>query len=71
MTVQFDDPLLTPQETAERLRVAIGSLAVWRCLDAKKKGKAKRRGPTWTKIGALVRYRKSDVEAFIANRVAE
>jgi Helix-turn-helix domain len=49
--------LLTPQETAEKLRVKTGSLAVWRC--------TKRYDLPYLRIGRAIRYRASDVAAFI------
>ena len=53
-------PLLTPQDVATRLGVSITTLATWRC--------TKRYALTYVKIGRLVRYRLSDVEAFEAAR---
>ena len=53
------DALLTPEETAARLGLTNpDTLAVWRC--------TKRYPLPWVKIGSRVRYRASDVEAFIA-----
>ncbi len=53
--------LLTPKQVAETLCVTPHTLAVWRC--------EKRYGLAYIKTGRLVRYRKSDVEAFIKNRL--
>lgn len=56
------DRLLTPHETAARLGLSnADTLAVWRC--------TKRYPLPWVKIGASVRYRERDVEAFIEANV--
>ena len=55
--------LLTPQDVATQLGVSIATLATWRC--------TKRYALTYVKIGRLVRYRLSDVEAFEASRSHE
>ena len=52
--------LLTPREVAERLQVAVGTLAVWRC--------TKRYPLTFIQVGRAVRYREADVLAFIEKR---
>ena len=54
-------PLLTPQQTAEKLGVTTHTLAVWRC--------EKRYRLPYVKSGRLVRYRESDVDAFIESRL--
>ncbi len=51
------DELLTPPQVARLLGVSAQTLAVWRCED--------RYPLTYIKIGACVRYRRSDVERFI------
>jgi excisionase family DNA binding protein len=56
-------PLLTPKDVADRLGVSITTLATWRC--------TKRYALTYVKIGRLVRYRLSDVEAFETSRSHE
>jgi hypothetical protein len=56
-------PLLTPQDVGTRIGVSITTLATWRC--------TKRYALTYIKIGRLVRYRLSDVEAFEASRSHE
>jgi hypothetical protein len=62
--VLFTEPttvLLTKEQTAERLgNVSIGTLAVWRS--------KKRYNLPYIKVGALIRYRLSDVEDFIRRR---
>lgn len=55
--------LLTPQDVANRLGISVPTLATWRC--------TKRYALTYVKIGRLVRYRLSDVEAFEASRSHE
>ena len=50
--------LLTPREAAEFLGIPEGTLAQWR---------SQRRGPPYVKLESrLVRYRLSDLEAYIA-----
>lgn len=53
------DPLLTPEEVATRLRVAVGTLANWR---------TQGRGPEYTLVERSVRYPASKLEEFIAAR---
>jgi hypothetical protein len=48
--------LLTVSEVAALLRCSISSLNKWRCLGG---------GPAFVKVGARVRYRLSDVAAWI------
>jgi len=51
------DPLLLPKNAAEMLKVKETTLTTWR---------SKKRYPLrFMKIGKLIRYRKSDVEAFL------
>ncbi len=58
--VQLRDPLLYEQQVADLLGVKKETLTVWR---------ATRRYPLrYTKIGRFVRYRLSDVEAFLDAR---
>ncbi|MGI6638399.1 MAG: helix-turn-helix domain-containing protein [Desulfobulbus sp.] len=53
--------LLTPEETANMLGIQAQTLAAWRC---------KRRYPLrYVKLGRAIRYRREDVEAFIAASV--
>lgn len=54
--------LLTPTETAARLRVSVGTLAQWR--------HHKRYSLAFVKIGRAVRYLESEVRAFIASGVS-
>jgi Helix-turn-helix domain len=50
------DALLTPQETADVLRCSVSSLNKWRISGG---------GPLFTRIGGRIRYRPSDIAAFI------
>ena len=52
--------LLTVSEAAEYLRCSKSSLNKWRISG---------RGPAFTYVGALVRYRRTDVLAYVATRV--
>jgi predicted DNA-binding transcriptional regulator AlpA len=54
------EKLLTPNEVADILGVTSHTLAVWRC--------CRRYNRPWIKVGRKVRYRASDVEAFIESR---
>lgn len=58
-----DTNLLTPDQVAKRLGVSTHTLAVWRC--------AKRYPLPYVKVGARVRYRHRDVEAFLQGRVQQ
>jgi len=51
--------LLTEQDVAKLLHVSLASLRRWRLLD---------RGPRFIKVGALVRYRPEDLEAWLAGQ---
>ncbi len=53
--------LLTKEDVSEILGVTVGTLAVWRA--------TKRYKLPYVKSGRLVRYRDSDVQAFIASRI--
>lgn len=52
------EELLTPKETAAILRVSIGTLANWRVTQC--------RWLPFVKLGRSVRYRRSDIDAFLA-----
>lgn len=54
------DPLLTEQQAAPLLGVKPSTLQVWRC--------SKRYPLAYIKSGRLVRYRRSDIEAFLESR---
>ncbi len=57
---QNTDPLFTPQQTSEYLGVSHDTLSVWRC--------EKRYNIPYLKVGRLVKYRKSDLDAWLAGR---
>lgn len=57
MNLQNTDKLLTQKEVKEIIRLADSTLEQWRL-----KGK----GPKFIKLGRLVRYRLSDIEAYIS-----
>ncbi len=63
MTVAVLTQLLTPQTVSKLLGVTQHTLAVWRC--------SKRYPLPYVKVGGLVRYRASDVEAFIASNLKD
>jgi excisionase family DNA binding protein len=49
--------LLTESDVAERLRVSLASVRRWRL---------EKRGPTFLKVGSLVRYRPEDLESWVS-----
>jgi predicted DNA-binding transcriptional regulator AlpA len=57
-----DDPndLIAPETAARNLGVTENCLAKWRCCGG---------GPRFVKIGRRVRYRRTDLDAFITERV--
>lgn len=55
--MRSDDPLLTIEELAQYLGVAVPTIYYWR---------AQRKGPVAFKFGGMVRYRKSAVDAWLA-----
>ena len=59
----MSDKLLTPSEVSEMLGVSVETLNVWRA--------TKRYNLPYTKVGRLVRYKESDIRAFINNRTIE
>lgn len=58
--MQAHQPLMTIHEVSEYLRVPVGTLYNWRYLGT---------GPACAKIGRHLRYRRADVEAWVAERV--
>jgi predicted DNA-binding transcriptional regulator AlpA len=52
-----NEGLCTPVEASQILGVTTHTLAVWRC--------EKRYNLPYVKVGRLVRYRRSDISAFI------
>lgn len=57
---QFADPLFTPKEAADYLGVSVDTLSVWRCVG--------RYNIQFVKVGRLVKYRKSALDAFLDRR---
>lgn len=51
-----DDALLTPEEVSNLIRVPVGTLGQWRYRGV---------GPRFLKLGGHVRYRPSDVAAWL------
>ena len=62
MSVQFAAPpeLMTRAEAADYIGVKEQTLAVWAC--------ANRYGLPFVKVGRLCRYRRSDLDAWLAQR---
>ncbi|WP_332702791.1 helix-turn-helix domain-containing protein [Devosia sp.] len=55
-------PFLSCEEAAEYLQVSVRTLDVWRCT---------RRYPIpYVKVGARVRYRKTDLDAWLESRTS-
>ncbi len=57
---QSNDPLLTPPEAAAYIGVSENTLSVWRCVG--------RYNIQFVKVGRLVKYRKSALDAFLDRR---
>ena len=57
---QSADPLFNPAEAAEYLGVSRDTLSVWRCVG--------RYNIQFVKVGRLVKYRKSALDAFLDRR---
>lgn len=55
--------LLTRDQAAEYLGITPRTLAVWACV--------KRYNLPYVKVGRLVKYRRSDLDAFIARRTVQ
>lgn len=49
--------LLTPKQAGSYLGIPVPTLAGWRC---------RKLGPTYVKVGGHVRYRKADLDSYIA-----
>jgi len=54
-SIEQIEAALSPQEAAKLLRVAVQTLAVWRCHE---------KGPVWHKFGGRVYYYPADIEEF-------
>lgn len=59
-TIRDTGRLLRPRELSELLGVPVGTLANWR---------SARTGPPFVKVGRHVRYRRGDVDEWIAARL--
>lgn len=57
---QSTDPLFTPAEAAAYIGVTENTLSVWRCVG--------RYNIQFVKVGRLVKYRKSALDAFLDRR---
>jgi predicted DNA-binding transcriptional regulator AlpA len=57
--MQKAQPLLNEIELSELLSISLAAIRKWR---------TERRGPPYLKLGACVRYRLADVEAWLASR---
>jgi len=57
------DPVLTPVEAADYLKMSPTTLAIWRC--------TKRYDLPYHKVGRKVRYRQSDLDAFLTGARVE
>lgn len=58
----MSEPLLTEREVAERLQVRPGLLREWRYLT---NHDGRQHGPKFVKLGRLVRYRPTDIAAYL------
>lgn len=59
MSQQDDDTLTTPAELAMKVKVSTRTLQDWR---------SKGIGPKWIKTGKVVRYRSSDIAAWLKSQ---
>lgn len=53
---------ITNEEAAELLGILPGTLTLWR---------ATKKGPTFYKIGKVIKYKVSDIEEFISSKKVE
>lgn len=53
--------LLSPTETARRLGITYGGLAIWRC--------KKKKALPFVRIGRKIFYREQDIEKFITDNL--
>jgi excisionase family DNA binding protein len=61
MTAIFPAILMTPEQVAEVLGVSVETLNIWRS--------TKRYNLPYVKAGRPVRYRRTDVDAFVTSRL--
>ena len=57
----MEETLLTPREVAEQLKISLHTLASWR-------RQATAHDLPWIEVGGSVRYRPSDVQAWLDKR---
>lgn len=57
-----DEKLLNQTEAADFLGLGVQTLEAWRC---------RRKGPSYLKVGAAVRYRMSDLEKWLESRTVK
>lgn len=55
----MNEALLTEREVSEQTNLSVLTLQKWRWLNT---------GPPWLKLGGAVRYKRSDVDAWLASR---
>jgi predicted DNA-binding transcriptional regulator AlpA len=55
---KLNSPLWSPRDTSELLGVSTGTLRSWR-----ERGD----GPQWLRVGKLIKYASSDIEAWVAS----
>ena len=58
----MNDRLLNSEEVSEYLGISTHTVEMWR---------RKKIGPPWSKIGRAVRYKESDVSAWVESRSQE
>lgn len=63
MKDQTNDPLMTGKEAAKYMKYGSQTLAAWRC--------NKTYPLKFIRIGRSIRYRRSDVDAFLMNQTKE
>lgn len=57
----MNDPLMTPQDVAEMLKISLHTLASWR-------RQSNPHDLPWIEVGGSIRYRRGDVEAWLDKR---
>jgi excisionase family DNA binding protein len=57
----MDEPLLTPQDVADLLKISLHTLASWR-------RQAQQHDLPWIEVGGSIRYRSTDVQGWLDKR---
>ena len=57
----MNDPLMTPQDVADMLKISLHTLASWR-------RQGNQHDLPWIEVGGSIRYRRGDVEAWLDKR---